>query len=129
MDPKSANIPASVSSPGPRTLSIWSRLIELMGTFDSPQTRHYVGHCISLAERIASQTEPLVSPTELLVAIQSELPIPITSSSLPPTGLLGLCVNLATITCHVEEDPIEDILRIYSERGIDATCYPGAHDR
>ena len=116
-------------SPGATPVSIWSLLKELIWTFDSPTSKYYVERCISLIDRLVAQTEPLVTATDLVGAIQSELPIPASSSQLPPTGLLGLCVNLATIVRHNEEDPAEYILRALSDKGIEFTCFPGAYDR
>ncbi len=96
-------------------VSIWSRLKELLACFETVETTHYVSRCMSLAERLAAKTEPIVIAEELVLAIQSELPIPVTPSQLPTTGVLGLCVNLATILRHDEEDPIECIVRTFSD--------------
>ena len=72
---------------------------------------------------------PPVSGEDLIGALQSELPIPISISELPRTGVLGLCVNLITIVRLDEVDPVEHILRAFEEEGVEATCFPGAHDR
>ena len=72
---------------------------------------------------------PEVSGADLIGALQCELPIPISISELPATGVLGLCVNLITIVHHDEVDPVEHILKAFVEDGVNATCFPGAHDR
>jgi hypothetical protein len=104
-------------------------MIEFIRTLDSVVTKEYVNRCADLAERLASNAEPQVSGEDLIAAIQEEVPIPTTISDLPPTGLLGLCVNLVTIVHHEEEDPIENVLRTLSEGGIQLICYPGTHHR
>jgi hypothetical protein len=70
-----------------------------------------------------------VSGTDLVAAIQSELPIPTTISELPSSGILGLCINLITIVHAEEEDPVECIVRAFEDAGIDFTCFPGEYDR
>ena len=69
---------------------------------------------------------PPVSGEDLIGALQSELPIPISISELPRTGVLGLCVNLITIVRHDEVDPVEHILRAFEEEGFEAACFPGS---
>ncbi len=100
-----------------------------MASFDSHETRNYVGRCISLAEKLATEIEPTITPTDLIVAIQSELPIPITLSELPPTGILGMIVNLSTIVSNDAEDPIEYVEKTFFDRGIKASVFPGSCDR
>ncbi len=57
------------------------------------------------------------------------MPIPTEVAELPPTGILGLCVNIATIV-HVDvEDPVECLIMALTEVGIDFTCFPGAYSR
>jgi hypothetical protein len=82
-----------------------------------------------LAERLALRTEQHISGAELISAIQGELHIPTSVSELPPTGILGLRVNLITIVHHDEEDPLELILRALEDIGVESTCFPGGHDR
>jgi hypothetical protein len=82
-----------------------------MRKFDSPTTKDYIKRCIHLAESSASKTVPPISGEELVTAIQSELHVPTAVSELPPSGILGLGINLITIVHHDEEDPIELILR------------------
>ena len=76
-----------------------------------------------------ARNEEHVTAADVVAAIQSELPIPTTASEVPVTGVLGLCVNLATIVRHDEEDPIELILRAFNGSGIESHCFPGAHER
>ncbi len=57
------------------------------------------------------------------------IPIPTKSAKLPPTGLLGLCVNLATIVRNDEVDPVECLIRALSEAGLDFACFPGEYSR
>jgi hypothetical protein len=57
------------------------------------------------------------------------MPILTTIAELPPTGILGLCVHLATITHRDEEDPVECLIRALSEGGINFSCFPGSHSR
>jgi hypothetical protein len=71
----------------------------------------------------------MVCGRDLIDAIQSELPIPASQSELPLTGILGICVNLITIVHNYEEDPIEVILRVLSEEGLNFICFPEAYDR
>ena len=49
----------------------------------------------------------MVCGAELVSAIQAELAIPTVIAELPPSGLLGICVNLITVVHHAEEDPVE----------------------
>jgi hypothetical protein len=100
-----------------------------MNSFKTPITEEYVARCIGLAERLNSRTDPPVSGVDLIGVIQEELPIPTSISELPPTGILGLCVNMITIVCKAEEEPMERILRALEEDGVEATCIPGTHDR
>jgi hypothetical protein len=88
-----------------------------------------VAACIALVNRILSKTEPTVCGEDLVEALQTELPIPTSASDIPSSGLLGVCVNLVTIVCHAEEDPIEYVLAALTEGGVDFTCFPGAYDR
>jgi hypothetical protein len=120
---------ASASSSAALQSTIWSRLTELMGSFESEVTTSYVSTCIALVEKIASKAQPLVRGTDLIYAIQAELPIPTSASELPPAGVLGVCINLITIVRHGEEDPIECILTAFSDCGVDFICFPGAYDR
>jgi hypothetical protein len=100
-----------------------------MHTFDSPTTKDYISTCISLAERIASRADQAISGADLVTAIQSELHIPIAVSELPPSGILGLGINLITIVSHDEEDPVELIMSAFKEEGVEASCFPASHDR
>jgi hypothetical protein len=109
--------------------TIWSRMIEVLGQFDSPVTKTYVSRCVALIERIVSNAEPLVSGADIVMAIQSELAIPSKESELPAVGLLGLCINLITIVRHDEEDPVECILRGFDDEQVDCACFPGAYER
>jgi hypothetical protein len=120
---------ASASSSAALETTIWSRLIELMGSFDCAVTKNYVSACIALVEKIVSKAQPLVCGADLICAIQTEVPIPTSASELPPAGLLGVCVNLITIVRHAEEDPIECILTALTDGGVDFICFPGAYER
>jgi hypothetical protein len=84
---------------------------------------------MTLVERITSNTESLISGADIVNAIQGEVPIPTEISVLPDAGVLGLCINLITIVCHDEEDPIECILRVFIDGEVEATCLPGANER
>jgi hypothetical protein len=129
MDASKLESSCSSSSARARPLSVWARLIDLIKTFDSPGTEDYVGRCISLVERLVAQTDPPVTGAEVIGAIQSELPIPTSTADLPPTGVLGLCVNIATIVSHDEEDPVESIIKALRDRGLEYSCFPGTFDR
>jgi hypothetical protein len=129
MDASLPNSFSSESTPAALQASIWSQLIELMATFDSATTKNYVSACIALVEKIVSKAQPQICATDLINAIQTELPIPTSASDLPPAGLLGLCVNLITIVRHSEEDPIECILAGFTVEGVDFICFPGPYDR
>ena len=120
---------AGASSSGALSTGIWNRFIELMNSFDSPITKNYVTTCTKLVEKIVLRAQPLVTGTDLVTAIQTEVPIPTLPSELKPTGLLGLSVNLITIVLHAEEDPIECIVRALTETGIDFICFPEAYER
>ncbi len=111
------------------TTGIWSRLIELMNSFDCPTTKNYVTTCITVVDRIILKAHPLVTGIDLVTAIQTEVPIPTLASELKPVGILGLIVNLITIVVHSEEDPIESIVSSLKEAGVDFMCLPGAYDR
>jgi hypothetical protein len=69
----------------------------VISSFDCAITKDYVAACIAIVEKIVLKAQPLVTGTDLVTAIQTELPIPTSDLELPPTGLLGLCVNLITI--------------------------------
>ncbi len=64
------------TSSGTFSTGIWSRLIELMNSFDCPITKNYVTTCTTLVDRILLRAQPQVSGTELVTAIQTEVPIP-----------------------------------------------------
>jgi hypothetical protein len=100
-----------------------------MGTFDSPSTKLYVGRCIGLVETIVSNTQPQLNAEDLVEAIQSELKTPSQTSELPPVGVLGLCVNVITIVRNDFEDPIESIMKAFSDSGVEAVCFPGSCER
>jgi hypothetical protein len=80
-------------------------------------------------DRIVSKAEPVVSGVDLVAAIQSELPIPTSTLELRPAGLLGICVNIITIVSNAEEDPIECILKVLNDDGIEFICFPGQYER
>jgi hypothetical protein len=129
MDVSTPNHTDCSSSPRETIVSVWCRVKDLIATFDSPGTRHYVARCISLVERLVGQTHPPVTAADVVAAIQSELPLPASVEDLPPTGVLGLCINVATVVSHDEEDPVESIIRALSDRGVESSCFPGAADR
>ena len=87
--------------------SIWSCLLEVMASFDSPITRHYIARCNSVVERMLSNDDPKICGEDLVTTLQSELPIPTSASQVPISGILGLCVNMITIVYNSEEDPVE----------------------
>jgi hypothetical protein len=129
MEANSAAISTASSSPGTSEATIWSRLIELMSSFDSQTTKIYVRRCIALAERLVTNTEPVPHGVELVGTIQNEMKIPGTASELPPVGVLGLCVNVITIVRNDSEDPMEFILNALILGGVEAACFPGAYER
>jgi hypothetical protein len=120
---------ASASSSASLETSIWSRLIEVISSFDCAITKDYVAACIAIVEKIMSKEQPLIIGTDLIAAIQTELPIPTSAIELAPAGLLGVCINLITIVQPTEEDPIECILSALIDGGFDFICFPGAYDR
>jgi hypothetical protein len=109
--------------------SIWGRLIDVLAQFDSPATKYYLEKCNALVERLITNVKPLPTGADLVGSIQNELHIPTSASELPTTGVLGLCVNLITIVCQEEEDPIELILSSLSDGGVDSICFPGTYER
>ena len=56
----------------------------------------------------------MVCAEDLVAAIQTELDIPTSVSEIPPSGVLGILVNLITIVAHSEEDPIEQICSAFT---------------
>jgi hypothetical protein len=129
MDTGSSKLAPDQQSSGADHTSIWASLVQVLSSFDGPITKHYVGSCIALVKRIEANVEPLVTGSDLVGAIQAELPIPTSASELPPSGLLGLCVNLITIVMHTEEDPIEEAVAALNKAGVEFICIPGPHDR
>jgi hypothetical protein len=129
MDAKSSIIAPSKPSIGNENSTIWSSLVHLITSFDCPITKSYVDSCIAIVKKIESNTEPPVSGADLVAAIQTELPIPTSASELPPSGLLGLCVNFITIAHHAQEDPIEEAEVALNQAGAKFICIPGPHER
>jgi hypothetical protein len=82
-----------------------------------------------MVERIMAKADPMVCGEDLVSALQTELTIPTSASDMPSSGLLGVCVNLVTIVCHAEEEPIEYFLTALTDGRVDFICFPGAHDR
>lgn len=129
MDAETSIVAPSKSSTGTENASIWTSLLQLITSFDCPITKCYVDNCIAIVKKIESNTEPRVSGADLVAAIQTELPIPTSTSELPPSGLLGICVNFITIVHHTEEDPIEEAIDALNQVGAKFICIPGSHDR
>jgi hypothetical protein len=105
----------AVSSSEASKPTLWSRLNEVLGSFDCAITKHYVAKCMELVEKVVSKAEPHVRGADLIAAIQSEMPIPTSTLELHPTGLLGMCVNIITIVSNAEEDPIECISKALND--------------
>jgi hypothetical protein len=129
MDAASSTLGPVGSTSGPEQAGIWPVLVQLLGSFDGPITKQYIASCIDVVKRIEYNAEPQISGADLVGALQAELPIPTSASELPPSGLLGLRVNLITIVHHAEEDPIEEAVGALKGAGVDFICLPGPHDR
>jgi hypothetical protein len=129
MDTGSSTVAPAKAYSGPDQARFWASLVQLLNSFDGPITKQYVGNCIAVVKSIESKSEPLVSGADLVSAIQAEMPIPTSASELPPSGLLGLRVNLITIVHHAEEDPIEEAVAALKDAGVEFICIPGPHDR
>ena len=114
MESYSEKLISQVSNSTSSKKSIWSSLLQVIASFDSPITKNYIAACNSYVERILSKSDPTICGEDLVSVLQTELPIPTSVSQLPPSGILGICVNLITIVVHSEEDPVELVLDAFT---------------